>query len=412
MGLKMDLPHILFAWEMGANFGHVAQIVGVARALQGRARITMALREPEGLRRLAPDLPVTLLKAPHAVPSTRRVQLPSGLNYAGVLRHEGWDHAEDLAAQIEAWTTLFDLTRPDVVACQAAPTAQLALMGRDLPVVAFGSGFDAPPQTTPLPAFDPTPPQGHPETAAQQEAAVLSIANQALARHRRPPLSQFTDLLRAGTQALTTVPPLDHYADRAQLQSQPVTYLGQISFQTGGIRAQWQAAPGARGHRIFAYLRPGQHGFDQTAQALRQLAGDHDILLAAPGITAPLAEDLRSAGAQVLDGAARLDSLLEGATLGVSHGSNGIAYQFLRAGLPQMCLPAHTEQRMVTRTLGRQQLAIGYVGNYQADDVARGMLHCAANDTLRQNAETTGRALTARTDQPAQAVADLILAQL
>lgn len=96
-------PRILFAWELGAHFGHASKIAEIARALEERAEIWVAARDPAGFRAIAPDIPVKLVAAPAAAPRPPVSAEDQGISYPDDLRHVGWAEAAPLAALMEAW---------------------------------------------------------------------------------------------------------------------------------------------------------------------------------------------------------------------------------------------------------------------------------------------------------------------
>jgi hypothetical protein len=71
------LPRILLAWELGQNFGHVSKTATVAGRLAGRARLFVAVKDAAAFRRVAPDLPCTLLPAPFHLHGGRPRSAPS-----------------------------------------------------------------------------------------------------------------------------------------------------------------------------------------------------------------------------------------------------------------------------------------------------------------------------------------------
>ena len=56
---------------------------------------------------------------------------------------------------MHAWITLLALVKPDTVIADHAPTALLAAHIAGIPCVAFGSGFEIPPQVIPMPTIRP-----------------------------------------------------------------------------------------------------------------------------------------------------------------------------------------------------------------------------------------------------------------
>lgn len=358
----MALPRILFAWEMGENYGHIDKIMAIVRALDGRAEVFAAVREPIALRRLAPDMDLRLLAAPHAPVAKPHDATGTGACFPDVLRWCGWQGPQALAALLESWRTLFELVNPDVVVGQSAPTALLATRGGPWRTALLGYGYDAPPRATPMPPLRWWKP-GEAERAAKAEARVLSDANTALDHLGMPRMQAFRDSMDVDRYLLASFAELDHYGDRSRWEPDHEPYLGQLFETSAGVELDWR---GDARYRIFAYLRPQRPGFAQALEVFAAPSPDWDIIFAAPGIVPSDAARLSAAGVQVVDGPIRLDRLLPRCSLGIHHASNGTTNALLVAGVPQVGLPTHTEQMMCARALADAGLGAGMGGRYDA----------------------------------------------
>ncbi|MEX2518720.1 MAG: nucleotide disphospho-sugar-binding domain-containing protein [Paracoccaceae bacterium] len=401
------LPRILFAWELGAHFGHASKIAETARALAGRADIWVAARDPVGFRAIAPDLPVRLIAAPAAAPRPPVSAEDQAVSYPDDLRHVGWAEAAPLAALIEAWESLFELIRPEIMVAQAAPTALLAARGLDLITAMVGGGYDAPPSAAPMPPFYFWRAELHAKAAAR-ETAVLATANGALALRGKPQLTQFSDALKADHAFLATFAEIDHYGDRSRFEPDHPPYLGQLVTLDQGAELEWR--PGAA-RRILAYLRPGGPAFDAAAGALAALAADHDVILAAPGAQPALFERMKGTPVRLVNGPVRLDRLLPDCDLGVSHGSNGVAAAFLLSGLPQICLPTHAEQVMVARAIGEGGFGLGLVGRFGEAQVGAAIRQALGSAPLRGRVRAAAARIGASAGRsPGARIADALMA--
>ncbi|MEM9060546.1 MAG: hypothetical protein AAGD13_08775 [Pseudomonadota bacterium] len=402
----MKLPRILFAWEMGENFGHVSKIAETARALHGRAELWVAVRNPIALRQMAPDLDVKVLAAPAAPPHGPISAQDAGLSYPDALRHVGWAQPRDLAPLVEAWRSLFSLVRPDVLVAQAAPTSLLAARGLDLTTAMIGSGFDAPPRAHPMPSFYHWDPKLKAPTI-ERETGVLKTANSVLLELGAPKLDRFCDLLDTDAYLLATFTEIDHYAPRDAFEPAHPEYLGQLITSDKGAELRWRADAQ---HRILAYLRPTGRPFEAGAKALEQLDARFDVILACPGAPPGMAERLAKSTVRLVDGPVRLDGLIEDCDLGISHASNGIAAAFIMTGVPQIGLPNHSEQIMVAQAVGRSRLGFGLAGQYGVNEVLRTIDTVLSSDGIRSTAWKTGKRLSAQfPDGPTPALANAIL---
>lgn len=399
-------PKILFAWELGANFGHASNVAEVASGLGDRADVTVAAKAPVDFRRIAPDLDVTLLPAPAGRVRPPQAPADNGLNFADDLRHVGWEDARDLAALLESWRALIRLVKPDLVAAQAAPTAVLAARSLGLPTAMFGYSYDCPPRTTPLPPFYFWAKEAIAGVGAR-EAAVTATANTALAAAGAAPIESFAALYRECAYLIGSFEEIDAYAPRGQFESERPRYFGQLTTTSVGQTASWREG-GTQ--RLFAYLQPANASTKLALEAFAALPPNWDVIAAVPGLPPGIAQQYSKAHVRLLDGPARLDRLLPDCDIGVSHGSSGMAAVYLAAGLPQVCLPSHAEQVMSTRTLGVAGLSIGLAGRYGAANVRAAILRAAAQPDMRKRCRAVAKRL-GRDDllRPGARIADALL---
>lgn len=395
------MSRIFFAWELGANFGHINKVSQVAAELEDEAELFVAARNVTALRALAPDLKAKGLPAPYSPTRGLHKDEPSGQCYPGVLLTEGWDSAAKLTALIEAWRGLFELVAPDLIVAQAAPTALLAARGLGVKTAMLGSGWDAPPRAHPMPAF--TPENADAVTIAHaQEETVLGHANEALAAFGAPPLETFKDLLQTDAYPLVAWPETDHFSPREAIEPGHPPYLGQLLSIDAGREVAWRNRGGAR---VLAYLRPGSGQFAAGVKALAQLGPSADVILASPGIDPKLADKLSARSVLVVDGPVRLDKLLPDCDLGLHFGSNGIGSAFLAHGVPQICLPTQQEQMMFAQSLGRAGLAYGLAGKYDGPQVADAIRKALANEKMTANARAVAERVMGDGQQRAEAAA-------
>lgn len=404
-----ELPHIVFAWEMGANYGHATKITGVASALSGRARVTILARDVLAIGTMAPDLDVALLPAPHIASDQRDTKAAFGQNYAGVLLQEGWRETESLGLLTSSWLNLLGLLQPDVVVAQAAPTALLAARIIGLPAVLLGSGYDCPPRARPMPCYAPGNAEAE-RIADEQEALSLANANKILATRGAEPLEAFCDLLHVDLTLLTCLAETDHFAPRDRYEPDHPPYLGQIVTVDTGVTARWI---GSGKPKIMAYLRRGSPQTDVAVSALAQIAPDHDIILSVPGIDAENRDKLIARGVQVFDKPVRLDQILPECDLGISHASNGVGAAFVQYGVPQIGLPTHREQMLFGQAIARAGLALGIAGTFGAKQVVEVIARALASQSMRKKARSArDRIAASDLPPPTQACADAILTLL
>lgn len=335
------MSRILAVWEMGANLGHIDRMLTAARALRARGHeVRFLLRDlARAHGRLAAE-GIAFGQAPIWLP--RMANPPRLANYAAVLAAAGWLDAPGLAALMLAWRDAYALSRPDVVLCDHAPTALLALRGLGIPTWAIGNSFEVPPGGDCYPPFA----LGNAAEAARcpgYDATVLPVANQALGLIGSAPMARLTDLFTGVHKALVTLPELSHYgrAYEPGVHWAGPAYVGDI-----GQAPQWPSGPGPR---VFAYLEPTHAAFDATMSALRE--SGVAALVHAKGLSAEAAKRLGSARLRFEPSPLKVDETVAGADLVISHASLGVATAAALAGKPQLVLPSQAEQAMVAGRL-------------------------------------------------------------
>lgn len=363
---------LLIAWEFGDNYGHASQIATLLPLLDSRAEVLIAARDVQTIRRFAPRTRATLIPVPtthmECTPS-----LPPSQSYADDLARLGWGQTETLSGMVSNWTRLLTAFRPDLVIAKAAPTALLSARAMGITTCAIGFGYDLPPLTSPLPAFRhwADTPQLRSERS-HRERTYLETVNAALASAGLSSLACLADAFAADRSCLLSPSAIDAYGDRGRwgvLSPEPV---GPLLVVDQGEEVQWSDRTD---RTALAYLRLSDETPASTIRALEHLAALSDLVVSAPGIPPDLARELRRAGARVADGPVRLDALLPRCRLGISHGSNNMAAAFTLFRTPQICLPRHIEQVMVTKAVTDAGQGVGFRPHADATAITRACDH-------------------------------------
>jgi len=359
---------ILFAWELGANFGHLARNLAVARPLRAAGHeVLFAVRDTRTAEELlAPD-GFGFVQAPSA-PGLRSGK--PQVSYADVLAVHGFDDAHSLLGRVRAWASLYELLQPDVIVIDHAPTALLAGRLRGLSMILLGSGFDVPPLVTPVPPirlWETTPE----EALVAAEARVVATINRALDGSTARPITRLVDIFAGVPIMRATFPELDHYGTQSG-----VTYVGSIGLNSSNA-AQQVAWPRTRGlPRVLAYLRMSLPCLPNLLDALAKFPAE--VICVVPGCTPAMAERHRAPRLRIFDRALRLPELLPDTDLMISYGGTATVAGSLLAGVPLLLASQAVEQQMVAMRVGA--LGAGVVMN----------LERKTGDFLRALAEATG----------------------
>jgi UDP:flavonoid glycosyltransferase YjiC (YdhE family) len=366
------LKRILFALELGGNWGHFARNIPVALALRERGHeLLFAVRNgPMAERLLGPHRLAFIPVGVSSVPL--RPSMPPA-NYAEVLLRLGYARVGALHTLLCGWLTLLDHFNPDVVVADYAPTAMLAARLTSRPLVAIGLGYELPPPVYPLPSIRPweTLPA---QRLVNSEAKVLAAINTAVANFRGTPLRYVHELLACDSVLLTTVPELDHFGPRPG-----GLYLGPIySAPEPVLTARW---PPTQGPRVLGYLHAQTDGLYALLGALNDMGAS---ILCIPG-AAPGDHEVHTC-CQVYSNALHLDPLLSAADLVITNGNLTTSARALLAGVPVLALPHVIEQQLGALRIA--SLGAGLMaGADRTETVTRSLLRrLCTEESFRRNA--------------------------
>lgn len=328
------MARIAFAWELGADLGHVAPFMPVARQLRELGHeVVLVVRELHNMEALVGGQGFEIVQAPIWLKAHPELGT-APLNYSDIMRRHGYLSADGLMPLLRAWLSLWSLLRPALIIAEHAPTALLSGRVAGIRRVTFGSGFHSPPRTLPLPGMRPWQPRPREQLEAI-DSCVVAVMNACLAAMAKEPLSRgVAELFETDEEFLCTFPELDHYACRVGGH-----YWGPAVNIEQGEPVAW---PAGEGRRVFAYLKPRCRDFTAVLQALAQ--ADVRAVVYAPGAAASMAGMKCGDRILVRDKPVRLAGLLEHCDLVIAHGGAGTVPAALLSGVPLLLLPMQLEQ--------------------------------------------------------------------
>ena len=328
---------ILFAWEMGANLGHLTRDLPLARACRDAGyEVFMAVNNLNTATTLLGQEGFTLLQVPVLRPLPG---LPPPINFASMLLQQGYQDTPALNGALQGWLSLLKLIQPQAMVYNHAPTALLAARLMDVPVLLIGTGFEIPPEGTPLPSFMPW--KAIPlATHIEVEQRLLGLLNPILSKHRKPSISNLSELLLSHSPLLTTFSGLDPFGPRHNAH-----YIGPLYALPEVPEINWQQPK--RPH-ILIYLRPGILGVEALLEALQSM--DAEIICAVPGL--PREWSRRFPNLRFYPHAVNLSQLLPASRLMICYGAGTIGTSLL-AGVPVLVIPQMTEQYLTGLALER-----------------------------------------------------------
>ena len=353
---------VLYAWELGADYGHVSSFLPVAQQLRAQGhRVVLAVKDLSRIQGLAGARDFEIVQAPVWLYEVKGLAEPM-VCYTDMLHRFGYLNSTGLLGIAKAWRALFALIRPSLLIADHAPTALLAARTMATPVMLFSNGFTAPPRRSPLPNMRPWTPVPE-QTLGQLDRAALSSINAVLARHDCAQMQHLAELFDVTEEALVTFPELDHYPDRG-----PARYWGSLPSAGAGRPVAW---PAGGNKRIFAYLRAESPHHEAVLAALHALGQAAAIYF--PNMPPALTARYSAAHLSYLDQPADIEQMTREADLAITYASLATTTAFLLAGKPLLMLPGHLEQFLVARRV--EEMGAGRLVNPEqpADDL-RGMI--------------------------------------
>jgi UDP:flavonoid glycosyltransferase YjiC (YdhE family) len=337
------MARVLFAWELGRNFGHASGLAPIATELgrRGHEVIAALANIHEGQRFLPAE--VQLLPIPKAPLLTKSEESRLGggppHTYGDILAANGYHAAKVLAALIRTWRALLTLARPDVVLYESAPTAMLASRGLPFAKVGFGSGYSIPPRIAPWPPMVPRLSLPAAELK-RRERALVGTVNEALAQNGIAPLAALNDIFDFDATLIKSVPELDQYGARPGVE-----YVGPSYTLDSGVE---KAFPRGRAPRVFLYLRPVL-SFVLEALVRDLIRLPYRFIAVLPTASPEQLARLRLPHIRATAQPVRLAGVTRTADLAVCHSAVGTGAAFLFAGVPLLLVHTSLEQEMSAR---------------------------------------------------------------
>ena len=342
----MTAHRYLFAWELGAGYGHLAQIEAMAQALKAQGHgCAFAVRHLANAQQRLPTSLGPCLQAP--------VRLGSGLNpvktqlsYASLLHNIGFDDPQELRARIRAWRDLMRLLRTQTLIAVHSPIALLAARSLGVQTLAVGTGFTVPPASQPFPRYDATQAL-KPGLLEDNEALVLAQLHEALAPLTKLRLDNLADIFAGTPRALYSYPQLDHYPQAGR----PEPYLGWPG-NSFGAEPKW---PSGGGPKLLAYLQSGPL-LEPMLQALHHCHAR--VLLRVEGVPPAQLQAALRPGLTLVDQALNLQAAAAECHAFIGTGAHGHSCEMMLAGRPGLLLPSTQERFMLAHRLETQGAAL------------------------------------------------------
>jgi UDP:flavonoid glycosyltransferase YjiC (YdhE family) len=339
---------ILYAWELGADFGHVSAFLPVARRLREHGHdVMLAVKDVALVESVLGRDGWPVFQAP--VWRAKVSGLPEPiLTYGDLLLRAGFIDKTVLAGLAKGWRHFYAMTEPDLLILDHGPRALLAAYGLRIPCALTGNGYFVPPPVSPLPNMQPWINVSADRLQVGEKAA-LQVANEVLHDLGVSPLEAITDLFRVEENFLCTYPELDPFH---KSRGSNVHYWGPITVAEWGVRPSW---PESQGKKIFAYLKSRHSDFEKILQALAE--SPNSVVVYATGASDEIVAKYTSSKLHFSNEPIDMAYAQDECHVAVCHAGHGTTTRMLLAGRPLLLLPNNVEQ--ILRALTVQELEAG-----------------------------------------------------
>lgn len=392
------MSRILFAWELGANLGHLARDLPVAKQLRDTGHeVVFAVRDTRVATELLGPAHFDFVQAPVISGRSRLAQPPA--NYAELLAAEGWCDRPALHGHLSAWASLITLGAFDAVIADHAPGALIAARLVDRIGIPFGNGFEIPPDTEPMPSIRPWEKYSA-ERLMLSERRVLADINAAVSVLGGKSYDRVGKIFGPDPM-LATFSELDHYGHRKNGR-----YAGSIHGLAGLPDVKW---PEGKETRVLLYLRP-QH--QATPAVIAELAAmEACAVCVVPGASADFKARHQRNHLTVIDHPVALGPLVDEAVAMIGYASSGAMTEALQKGVPLLMIPTTVEQYLGARRVEAIGAGVVIDGKAVGERIRKGLTLLLTDDRYRNRAlGFAARNATTGPQQAADATAKHVMA--
>ncbi len=323
---------LLFVWELGANYGHLARLIPLAEAQRALGReVLFAVSDLQVAEKL-------LIPKDFSFVLILKIRTDGGngiaSNYAELLLNCGYSNKKALQLAVGEWLHLLRQYKPDLLVLDHSPTVLLANKIAKIPAIQIGAGFEMPPQDN--------WPEWIPLNVSQQiklkqsELVLLINMNGVIESYSGQRLESIVDLFDGCNQLLTTFSELDHYQKRVNAQ-----YLSPILYEVSAHSISWHSN---KTKKVFIYVWPTMPGLNHLLGALSEMK--MEVVAVIPNITELAINRFARMQIRIYKHAVDIAELAQEADLLITHGI-GTANTFLCKGVPLLIIPETTEQLML-----------------------------------------------------------------
>lgn len=367
------MKHLVFCWEFGEGYGHVAGFKKIAEELKrSGVKVSWILRHLDYAHIVRASEDDLVFQAPHTRSSN--VNHESTLSYSHMLSFLGYANPPLLLNLVSAWRQLLILLDADMIVADHAPSALIAAKTLRLKRTMIGTGFFSPPRLDVLPQFAVFPAQQEQKLKAFDQEFVKSV-NHCLTHFDVEPIQKAADIFSVDEDFLCTFAELDHYPNRPNAQYWGARFSNdmgeQVRFKTNKFR-------------IFVYMHERSKQYQNVMSSLANI--NAEVIAHIPKIELVQANQSYPS-IQFCENPANMASVFEQANLVVCNGGHGTVAATLLAGVKVLMVPMQLEQLMLSHLLTKRGLGANLSITESEPRVREMFEHLISETRIKQNVE-------------------------
>ncbi|MFT5523165.1 MAG: hypothetical protein ACI9G1_003170 [Pirellulaceae bacterium] len=329
------MARFLIGWELGSNLGHVTvQRPIVTRLLEQGHDVVMAVSNRAQVSNFMQQQGLPIIRCPRGRSSKRE---GSCCTFPQAILHSGYKTVESIKQLVDEWFSIFALASPDVCIFDYSPSGLVAAHVAGIPSSTLGNGFCSPPPSCDFPIWR----RSRNRDPGGDEQMLLSHINTIQREFKLDDYNHLSDIFDVDVAVLTTIPELDHFANRS---TGSFTYVGCLA-ASSGIQPEW---PSGDGPRTFAYLKdPGEDHRETFGATLRHLADSKLPTIAfISSSTARVQAEYSTETFKIYRAPIDLGYVCDNCDLAIINGGHGTTVRLAIAGKPMLILPTQMEQEV------------------------------------------------------------------
>lgn len=351
-----NMKHLVFCWEYGAGYGHIAGFIPIAKYLKSAGvKVSWILKHLDHAHLIRENgfEDEWILQAPIAKNTNATKQ--QTVNYSQIMTFLGFSNEQACLNLVSSWRDSLQLLNADMIVADHAPAAIIASQTLNIKRCMIGTGFFSPPRVDKTPAFSLF--NNVPENKiAELDNYLVKVANYTLTHFKQQPITKVAELFSVEEDFLCTFPELDHYTNRKNQE-----YWGARFSSSMGKKIDFTSDK----FKIFVYIHSNMRDFEQLLTALNNI--EAETILHVPKLNVERAS-LQFTNLTFSPEPIEMDHVLNQVDLAICNAGHGTVAAVLLAGKRLLLVPNQLEQRILTQRLIQQGLAATfYSSNRQVD---------------------------------------------